>query len=119
MSSVSAAIVSGPFATSEANVSLSPLPIGTITTLTFSIDFANLFANQGHPEVERIVEYVDGHKYLELDFYTQLTPVPIDISLGSVQIVLTPPRFKERAENGGMTAIELLDPQDPLRELTF
>ena len=67
----------------------------------------------------RIATHVDGHQYLELDSYTQLTPVPIDLSPTFAWVTLTPPLFKETVENGGVTAIELLDPQDPLREVTF
>lgn len=87
--------------------------------MTFSIDFTNLYNTSGLPSIYRKVTYVDGHQYLELDSYTQLASVPIDLSSISTQITLTPPLFKETVENGGVTAIELLDPQDPLRKVTF
>ena len=70
-------------------------------------------------EVERIIHHVDGHQYLELDSYTQMTQIPIDLSPTFVQITLTPPLFKETVANGGETTIQLLDPADPLREITF
>ena len=87
--------------------------------MTFSIDFTNLFQTSGLPSVERVVHYVDGHQYLELDSYTQLAPVPIDLSPTFAQITLTPPLFKETTENGGVTSISLLDPQEPLRKVIF
>ena len=65
------------------------------------------------------MSYVDGHQYLALDSYTQQASVPIDLASIFAQITLTPPLFKETAENGGESAIELLDPQEPLREITF
>ena len=87
--------------------------------MTFEIDFTNLFQTSGRPSVKRVVHYVDGHQYLELDFYTQLTTVPIDLASMFAQITLTPPLFKETTAIGGETGFELLDPQDPLREITF
>ena len=72
--------VSGSLDPNDATFDLTPQPIGTTDTMTFAIDFTNLFQTSGLPSVERIVHYVDGHQYLELDFYTQLTTVPIDLS---------------------------------------
>ena len=57
------------------------------------------------------VTYVDGHQYLELEQYTQLAPVPIELtSSTSTLVTITTPLFKETVENGGVTAIELPDP---------
>lgn len=36
-------------------------PIGTVDTMTFSLDFANLYTSSGIPQVERFVNFVDGH----------------------------------------------------------
>ena len=72
--------IAGSLDQNDATFSLTAQPIGTTDTMTFSIGFDNLFETSGRPSVERVVKYIDGHQYLELDSYTQLTPVPIELS---------------------------------------
>lgn len=43
----------------------------------------------------------------------------IDLTPKFAQITVTSPVFKETAENGGETLIQLSDPLDPLRQLSF